>query len=107
MAVRLLILGTEARYDHIRSEIPNDPHHISENFVVIPDPQRLISRLGKTEIDRSGKELLSVIDASRIDQLFRSNNTEPLPQFRTEQVLAAVSARDREVSGVVERTVRP
>ena len=48
-----------------------------------------------------------MIDASRIEQFLCSNNAEPLAQFRTDQILAAVPARNRKISGVVKRTVRP
>ena len=67
MAMCLFILGTEARYDHVRSEIPDDPHDVSENFVVTPDAHRFVSRLRKPEIDRSCEELPGVVDAPRIE----------------------------------------
>src|SRR5882757_7317054 len=98
MTMRLLILGTEARHHYIRSEIPDDPHDVSKNFVVIPDAHRFASRFGKPEVGCSREELLRVIDASRIEQFLRSNNAEPLAQFRTDQILAAVPARNRKIS---------
>ena len=107
MAMRLFILGTEARHYHIRSEIPDDPHDVSKNFVVTPDAHRFVSRLRKPEIDRSREELPGVVDAPRIEQFLCSNNAEPLAQFRADQILAAVPARHRKISGVVKRTVRP
>ena len=57
MAMRLFILGTEARHYHIRSEIPDDPYDVSKNFVVTPDVHCFVGRLRKTEIDRSCEEL--------------------------------------------------
>src|SRR5512132_1171347 len=107
MAVRLLILRTEARHHYIRSEIPDDPHDVSKNFVVIPYAHRFVSRFGKPEVGCSREELLRMVDASRIEQFLNSNNAEPLAQFRTDQILAAVPARNRKISGVVKRTVRP
>jgi hypothetical protein len=107
MAVRLLILGTEARHHYIRSEIPDDPHDVSKNFVVIPEAHCLFSRFRKSEIGCSREELLRMVDASGIQQFLCSNNAEPLAQFRADQILAAVPARHRKISGVVERTVRP
>src|SRR5205823_1476571 len=104
MAVRLLILGTEACHYHIRSEIPDDPHDVSKDFVVIPDAHRFVSRFRKPEIGCSREELLRMIDASRIEQFLCSNNAEPLAQLRADQILAAVPARNRKVSGVVKRT---
>ena len=102
MAMCLFILGTEARHYHIRSEIPDDPHDVSKNFVVTPDAHRFVSRLRKPEIDRSCEELPGVIDAPRIEQFLCSNNAEPLAQFRADQILAAVPARHRKISGVVQ-----
>ena len=107
MAVRLLILGTEARHHYVWPEIPDDPHDVSKNFVVIPEAHCLFSRFGKPEVGCSREELLRMVDASRIEQFLRSNNAEPLAQFRTDQILAAVPARNRKISGVVKRTVCP
>ena len=78
MAMRELILGTEPRYQHIRSKIPDDPHDVSKNFVTIPDAQRFVSRLRKSEIDRPCEELLPVVDASRIEQFLCPNNAKAL-----------------------------
>src|SRR5256886_1211347 len=107
MAVRLLILGTEARHHYVRPEIPDDPHDVSKNFVVIPEAHRFFGRFGKPEVGCSREELLRMVDASRIEQFLRSNNAEPLAQFRTDQILAAVPACNRKISGVVKRTVCP
>src|SRR4029450_5624582 len=102
MAMRLFILGTETRHYHIRSEIPDDPHDVSENFVVIPDAHRFVSRFGNPEVGCSVEELLRMVDASRIEQFLCSNNAEPLAEFRTDQVLAAVPACTGKISGVVK-----
>src|SRR5882724_7676694 len=107
MAVRLLILGTEARDHYVRAKLPDDPYDVSKNFVVIPKPHCLFSRFGKPEIGCSREELLRMVDASRIEQFLRSNSAEPLAQFRTDQILAAVPARNRKISAVIKRTVRP
>src|SRR6516162_637888 len=107
MAMRLLILGTEARHYHIRSKIPDHPHDVSKNFIVIPDSQRFVSRFGKPEIDRSCEKLLGVIDASRIQQFLCSNNAEALAQFRTDQILAAIPPRNGKIRSVIKRSVRP
>src|SRR4051794_40362091 len=105
MTVCLLILGAEARHDYIRLEIPDYPHDVRENFVVTPDAQRFVSRFREPEINCSCEELPRVVDAPRVEQFFRSNNPEPLAQFRSDQVLAAVSARHGKISGVVKRAV--
>src|SRR6266513_1431471 len=107
MAMRLFILGTETRHHYIGPEIPDGPHDVSKNFVVIPDMHRFVSCLRKPEIDRSREKLPGVVDASRIEQFLCSNNAEPLAQFGTDYILAAVPSRNRKISGVVKRTVCP
>src|SRR5512132_917731 len=107
MAMRLFILWAEASHYYIRPEIPDDPHNVSKNFVVTPEAHRFVSRFGKPEVGCSREELLRMVDASRIEQFLRSNNAEPLAEFRTNQILATVPARNRKIGGVVKRTVRP
>jgi hypothetical protein len=107
MAVRLVILGTEARYHYIRPKIPDDPYDVSKNFVVIPDVQRFISRFRKPEIECSREELPGVVDAARIQQFLCSNDAEALAQFWSQYILTSVAARNRKISGVVKGTVRP
>src|SRR4029077_15708921 len=104
MAMRLFILGTEARHYHIRSESPDDPHDVSKNFVVTPDVHRFVSCLRKPEIDRPRKKLSGVVDAPRIEQFLCSNNAKSLAQFWADNILAAVPARYRKISGVIKRT---
>ena len=95
MAMRQLILGTKTCHHHVWSELSDHPNHIGQNFVVIPDAHRFVSRFGKPEVGCSREELLRMVDASRIEQFLRSNNAEPLAQFRADQILAAVPARNR------------
>ena len=73
-----LILGTKTSHHYIRPKLPDHPNHVGKNFVVIPDPQGLLSRLGKSEIDRSREELLGMIEPSGGEQFLRSNNAESL-----------------------------
>src|SRR5215467_2254592 len=103
MAMRFVILGTEARGYHIWPEIPDDPHDVGKNFVVIPNVQRFVSCLGQPEIERSREELPGVVDASRTEQFLCANNAEALAQFGSQYILTSVAARNRKVSGVVER----
>ena len=48
-----------------------------------------------------------MVDAPRRQQLLRTNDAELLAQLRPDQILSAVAARERQVGGVVKRTVRP
>src|SRR5262249_15970380 len=107
MTMSLLILGTKARYHYTRPEIPDNPHDVSKNLVVVPDVHRFVSGFRKPEVVRSREELLRMVDASRIEQFLCSNNAEPFAQFRSDHILSTVPAGHRKISGVVERAVRP
>src|SRR5690242_1080799 len=107
MAMRLFILGTKACHHHIRSKIPDNPHDVSKNLVVIPNVHRFVSRFRKPEVNRSREELPGVVDASRIEQFLCSKYAEPFTQFGSDYILPAVPASHRKISGVVKRTVRP
>src|SRR2546423_440285 len=107
MAMRLLILRTEASDYHIRPEISDHPDDVSENFVVLPDSQRFVSRFRKPEVVRSREELLRMVDASRIEQFLCSDHAEPLAEFGSQYILTSVAPRNRKISGVVKRTVGP
>src|SRR5262245_3211064 len=105
MAMGLVILGTEARRYYIRPEFSDDPHDVSQNFVVIPDVQRFLGCLGKPEIERSREELLRMIDTSRVEQFLCSNDAEAFAQFGSQYVLTSVAASNRKISRVVKRTI--
>src|SRR3954447_23759774 len=107
MAMSLLIVGTEAGDYYIRPEISDHPDDVSENFVVIPDSQGFVSRFRKSEVERSREELPRVVDVSRIEQFLCSNNAEPLAEFGSQYILTSIAARNRKISGLVKRTVRP
>src|SRR6266478_258123 len=48
-----------------------------------------------------------MIESARGEQFLRSNNAKTLAQFRSDQILTAISARHRKISRLVKRTVRP
>src|ERR1700746_2301131 len=102
MAMRQLILRTETRHDYIRPKIPNHPNDIGQNLVVAPEAHRLFGRFGKAEIECACEELFAVIDPSRTEQFLCSNYAEPLAQFRAEQILTAVPARDRKIRAIIK-----
>src|SRR6478752_1767440 len=107
MAMRLVILGTETRHNYIRSKLPDHPHDIGKNFILIPNVHRFVSRFRKPEVVRSREELLRMVDAPRIEKFLCSNNAKPLAQFGSQYILTSVAACNRKISGVVKRTVRP
>src|SRR4029077_275630 len=78
MTVRQLILRTKTCHHYIRPKLPNHPNHVGKNLVVIPDPQSLLRRLGKSKIDRSREEVVGMIKSSSGEQFLRSDNAEAL-----------------------------
>ena len=67
----------------------------------IPNSQGLAIILGKTEINRSRKELPAAIDAPGGEQFLRANHADLIAEFRAEHILAAIAARKRKVGCAV------
>ena len=107
MAMGHAIFRTEARHDHVRSETPDHPDDVGQNLVVIPEMKRFLRCLGETEIDRAREELPAMIDPTRGQKLFGSDQAEFFPQLRAEQVLAAVAAGDGKIGRFVKSAVSP
>ena len=107
MAVRLVVVRTEARHDDVRFPFPNRPDNVGQDFFAVPNLQRFGRAFRKTEIDGPGKELVRVIDLARGEKFVSADKTEPLAQLRPEKILPAIAARNRKISRVVERAVRP
>src|SRR4051812_5858605 len=107
MTMCLVVLGAETGNDNVRLPFPDRPDDISQNFFTVPNAECFGSALRKTEIDGAGEELPGVIGFPRREELVGADKTETLAQFGPNQVLAAVSARDGEIGGVVERAVGP
>src|SRR5690606_4139093 len=61
--------AAEHRYDHVRPEPADHPHHILEQRVARPEPECLVRCLGEPEIERAGEVLFAAVDASCGNQL--------------------------------------
>src|SRR5678816_1339552 len=107
MPVCIAVLRREARHDKVRLEFSDDPDDIRENFFPVPDAQSFLRRFGKTEIVGASEKLATVIDPPCGEQFLRANDAELIAQLGPDQILAAITAGEREVSGVVKRPIRP
>ena len=101
------VFSRETGDDEVGSKFPDNPDDIRENFFAVPDAQGFLGGFREAEVVRASEELPAVVDTPRRQQLLRANDTELLAQLRPDQILSAVAARERQVGGVVKRTVRP
>ncbi len=107
MAVGGVILEGETRHDDVGPKFTDHPNRVGENLLTIPDAQGFTDRLRESEVVRPGEELLAVIDPPRGQKFLRADDAELLAQLRSDQVLAAIAARHREIRRIVKRAVRP
>src|SRR5688500_9713742 len=89
----------EAEFNDIRLETANGPDNIAEHLLTVPLAERFFSGMGKAEVDRPGETLLRSIEAARGPQPGCANHAEVGSLFGADQVLAAIAARERKVSG--------
>ena len=107
MTVCVAVLRRETRHDKVRLEFSDDPDDIRENFFPVPDAQSFLRRFGKTEIVGASEKLATVIDPPCGEQFLRANDAKLIAQLGPDQILAAITAGEREISGVVKRPIRP
>jgi len=107
MAMGEPIFRAKTGYDDVRPKAPDHPDDVRKDFVVIPKSQRLLGIFGEPKINCAGKELLPMIDPSRRQKFLRPDNAEFFAQLGAEKVLPAITARQRKITGIVKRSVRP
>ena len=106
MAVSVPGLRREARHDHIRTEGANYTDDVSQDCLPIPDTQRFLVILRKPEVFRAREVLPSPIQTPRGEQFLGASYAQLLAELGTEQVLAAVAARERQIGHPVSTTAR-
>ena len=74
---------------------------------MIPKSQRLLRIFGESKVNCAGEELLPMINPSRRQKFLRPDNAEFFAQLWAEKVLSAITARQRKITGIVKRSVRP
>ena len=86
--------------DDLRAEAPHDPHGVLEENLFRPEAERLVDRAREAEVERPGEVLPSAVRAPGRHELLRTDQTEAHAEVRAEQVLSAVSPRERKVRGL-------
>ena len=107
MSMGLMIIRREASHDDVRLESTDRPDCVGQDLFPIPDAQGFIDRFRKTEVVRATEKLPAMVDPARGEQLLRANDPERFTQLRTNQILPAIAAGEREIRRLVERAVRP
>ena len=98
LAVSVARRSREYREYHVRPECADDSYDVSEQTVLRPVAERLGCSFGKTEIVRPREILVRAIDPPRRQQLLGANHAELFAELVADEILAAVAARQREIS---------
>src|SRR5258708_23546780 len=106
MPMRAARFGGKTCDEYVRTKRADNSHHVAENLLAVPDAKRFFVVLGKTKIICSREKLTSTIDAARAQQFLRANHSELFAQFRSAQILSAITACQREISGAITTTAR-
>src|SRR5581483_5470046 len=91
----------EARDDDVGTEFTDDTHDITEHFIVAPDAQRFLRRLGIAKINGAGEELAAAVELAGGEQFVGADEAELFIELRPQLVLPAVAAIDRKVSRAI------
>src|SRR5271167_4827568 len=101
VSVRATGNGRKTRDEHVWPKLPDDPHHVAQYLLPVPNSQGLAIILGKTEINCPRKELPAAINASSGEQFLRANHSNLVANFRAEHILTTIAARKRKVGCAV------
>ena len=93
MAVTIRGRAAETQNHHIRPVAADHPDDIGEHRLMPPLGDGFVRGLRKTEIDGPREELLRAVDAPRVLQLLRTNQTQRRALLRSQHVLSAFPAR--------------
>ena len=95
------------RYEHIRTERPNHPHHISQrDLVSAPLRKGLLRALGKSKVGYARESLLDTVILVRCQQFFRAQHAQHIRQIASYLVLAALAAIQRHQQHAGSATAR-
>ena len=83
--------------DDLRPEPPDHLDHVLENRVARPEAEGLIDRLRKAEIVGPREELARAVELTRGEQLLGTDDAELGAELGTDQILAALTARQRQI----------
>src|SRR5580692_1055787 len=101
VSVRAARNGRKTRDEHVWPKLPDDPHHVAQYLLPIPNSQSFAIILGKTEINCPRKELSAAINATSGEQFLGANHADLIAEFRAEHILTTIAARKRKVARAV------
>ena len=87
----------EHRHNDLRTERAHDRHHVTHDGISLPVRERLLRRLGEPEIIRARKELAPPIKSPCRKQLLRANHAKLLAKLVANEILTAITPRQREI----------
>ena len=85
------------RHDHVRPERTDHGHDVREQRVVVPVLVRLLGGLREAEVERAREVLVPAVNAARREQFLGADGAQRLAELVTDEVLSAVTAREREI----------
>ena len=85
------------RDHHLRAIRADHAHHVGGECLAIPLLEGLDGVLGEPEVVRAREELLRAVEPPCREQLLGADRAKALAEVVTDQVLAAVATREREV----------
>ncbi len=97
LTVAVGLVPGEPRMDHERPEQPDHANHVAEHLAFAPLRLRFRQRLREAVVERAREELLAAIEPPRLKQFLRANDAQRVEQFRTDDVLPALAARQRQI----------
>ncbi len=100
LSVSISRRSAERRDDDVGPELANDPDHVPEQVLARPEGECLVRALRVPVVERPREELLPPVQAPRRHELTRSYHAQTLEELRTDQVLSAIAARERQIRGL-------
>jgi len=82
---------------HVRAEGAHHANHVTENTILGPVLVRLVCILAEAEVEGAREVLRATVHPTRREQLLRANRPQRLAEFVADEILATVTAREREI----------
>src|SRR4051812_47797865 len=97
LAVAISRRAGKHRDDHLRPERADNRDSILEQRILWPLRERLVERLGETEVEGAREVLATAVDTTSCKQLFGSDHAQDFAELVADEVLAAVAAGERQI----------
>ena len=99
-------IGGKVGDEHVRAERANHSHHVGQYFFFAPELECLPVILGISKIPGPREELLAAVNPPRRQQFLGADHPQFVADFRSEHILPAVAARQREIGGTAIAAAR-